>query len=267
VLPLFINNSKKENKMRYFDTKKLRIGAKDVESIMDASDSLGLEIIRIVGVKTGASNTGVGGFEIPREIVGSNGIGSQYTLTHGIVYMYPDQKLNKHGFVLDTEKNRRVLASHLAAPVLNILDKKDRTEIVKVAELLGKATERGGVVPAHIPQTAAIKKNEEVVEAKSKKLEESEQALLEERIKTKLLMEQLENAQRTEKIREKSVEAHQEVVDDAQAKLDASQANAQNAATNLEYEDKSLGDDGEIVVENRTAPKKAKVTKRQIVKK
>jgi hypothetical protein len=261
------NNSKKENTMAYFNPEKLKVGTKDVEAIFEASDSLGLDIIRVVSVKAGAHVSGIGGFDIPRTIMQGNGIGASHVLTHGIVYLFPDKNLQKHGFVLATDKNKRTLATTLSANIITILNKKDRDEIIELAKELGKPTERAGYTPSHIADTNAMKTNQKVVDTKSKKLEDAESALEAEKAKTAQLMLDLENSKRTIAARELSVKANEESVEKAEAKLELSRANAVQDATILDVVEKSLDDDGEVKTEVKTLPKPKRVVKRQVVKK
>jgi len=252
--------------MKYFNPAKLMTGTLDVESIFEASDSLGYEIIRVVGVKSGAHYTGVGGFDIPRSVVNATGIGAQHVLTHGIVYMYPDANMQKHGFVLATEKNKRALVGHLTAPVLNILNQKDKAEIVALAEEMGKPTERGGYVPANIPESNTTKKNTVAVESKSKKLEEAQEAEALAKAENAKLKLDLENSELEMKLRASKVAVAEEAKEVAEDKLEVSNKNDITKATILDIEEKVLGDDGEIKVVHNKVPKPA-MAKRIIKKK
>jgi len=253
--------------MAYFNPNKLVRGTKEVEAIFEASDFLGLDIIRVIGFKAGAHTTGVSGFDIPRNILNASGLGNTHTLTRGIVYLYPDGNMQKHGFVLATERNKEVLANHLSSNILSILNQKDKAEIVKVAQELGKPTERKGQVPAHVSPTKTMDNNKKIVDAKAKKLIDAEKALEAEKAKTAQLILELENSKRTESIRETSVVANQEALDVAEGKLEVATANAVQDVTNRDVEEKTLGEDGEIETEVKTLPTPKKIVKRKIVKK
>jgi len=252
--------------MAYFNPSKLVRGTKEVEAIFEASDFLGLDIIRVIGIKSGAHTTGVSGFDIPRVVINPGGIGNTHLLTRGIVYLYPDGSMQKHGFVLDTERNREVLVNHLSSSVLTILNQKDKAEIVKLAKELGKTTERKGSVPAHVAETNAMKVNKDTVDKKNAQLDKANEALAEAEAKTKALMEELENAKRTIAIRETSVVANEEAVKEAEDRLEMTTANAKQDVTNRDIVEK-VEVDGEVKDVITTLPKPKKIVKRQVVKK
>ncbi len=113
-----------------FNVNRLAAGRKEVEELYELAEMLGLEIIKINGKKISSSLGSVSGFEIARMGFNPRGGMGAPVMDKGYVYMYPDKHGTRWGFVLDTDHNRRVLASHIAAPILNIVDAKVKKEII-----------------------------------------------------------------------------------------------------------------------------------------
>jgi hypothetical protein len=233
--------------MKFFNPDKLTTGKEAVEAVFEASDFLGLEIIRVVGIKPGAHVSGIGGFEVPKVTINRTGIGSTHVMTHGTVYLYPDGNMQKHGFVLATEKNKRALTSHLAANVINILSKDDLEEIQALAISMGKTVERAGYTPSNVPSSKHTETNKLKLEAKSKKLEDTEKALEEQKAETARLQALLEDSQIKQKLQESVVKNSTEEVVKSEEALEVSQTNDTIKATLPEHVEKSLGEDGEVI--------------------
>jgi hypothetical protein len=106
-------------------------GEQEVKDIHELADLLGVGIIRINSKKSGAAQSGVTGFEVGKFGYDPRGSVNGAITDKGYVYMFPDKNKTKWGFVLDTPHNREVLASHLAAPVLDVSDKKVKAEIIE----------------------------------------------------------------------------------------------------------------------------------------
>ncbi len=150
-----------------FDTSRLMGGAKEVKEIYELADTLGYNVIRISGKQYGASQSGVSGFQIGKFGYDSRGYMAGGVLDTGYVYLFPDKNKTKWGFVLDTEHNRRVLASHMAHPILDVADVKVKKEIMEYCALEGINT---------IPEAGAnpyVKKSiqQERLETKNRQLE------------------------------------------------------------------------------------------------
>ena len=149
------------------NTKKLTAGSAEVEDIYEIAEMLGLDVIKINGKKSSASVGSVSGFEVGD--IGYNHLGrvDGAVTKVGHVYLYPDVNSIRWGFVLDTPKNRRVLASHIAAPVIDIVDKRIKDELIKYCD------DNGINVKPEAPTNPYVKKSipEQRLENQNEKLE------------------------------------------------------------------------------------------------
>lgn len=122
---------------------------------------------------------------ISRRTVGSRVATAQGVkiIKDGVLTFYPDTRLRRWGYLLDTPKNRRWLASQLVSPLVEVVDSRIRNEIIELAEAEGFATER---VQADVSLQNYLNKNvpDEVLE-KNAEIEELKRQLAEEKKKAK----------------------------------------------------------------------------------
>ena len=251
--------------MNYFNPESLGSAKKEVEEIFQASDKLGLDIIRVVHKKSGAHVSGTGGFDVPRAVVGHNGLGATATLVRGIVYFYPDASRTKHGFVLDTDRNRRILANSLSGNIMTILNKKDKEMIIEVAKKLGKPTERVAYTPSYVPDSTLTKKTEKKLEEATSELSNVKADLEADRAEIMRLKHELDNAKASVNIKETTIENLEEDKEVVEERLEVSKANDVIDASITTLEDKQLNADGEVetVKTEVTKPVKRRVVKKR----
>ncbi len=117
-----------------FNTNKLAAGRNEVEEIYEIADQLGVEIIKVNSKKVSMSLGSIMGFEVGKLGFAPAGGRPGVTVVKGYTYLYPDKNGTRWGFVIDTEHNRRLLASHLAAPVLDIADGRVKKELIQYCD-------------------------------------------------------------------------------------------------------------------------------------
>jgi hypothetical protein len=158
--------------MQFFDTNKLTQGKKKVEQVIDAAESLGLDIIKVQHTRAGAHISGFSTFEVPKTIVDSSGMGTSASLEIDYFYVYPDKNLNRHGFILDTDHNRGMLKALIRMNKLVVKDKRVMEELITEVEDAGGSLVPNAPVSPIQPKTNTVKKAEINVKRKEQQIEE-----------------------------------------------------------------------------------------------
>jgi len=172
-----------------FDTDRLQSGRKEVKEIYEMADMLGVDVIKVHSKKSSASTGSIANFEIGAMGFDGRGGMNSVTTVKGYLYLYPDKHNVRWGFVLDTEYNRKILASHIAAPVIKIADRKVLGELIEYCDKNGI-----NVKPEAAANPYAKKSiTEERLEKSNEKLEAD---LRQAQVALKLLMEQKEDNDR-----------------------------------------------------------------------
>jgi len=112
-----------------FDTSRLSIGESEVKEIYELADLIGVDVIKLTYGTNGGHQSTMIGFEVGKFIDGSNG--SSAAVDGGHLHFYPDKRLTKWGFMLDTEANMKLCAACFADSTFNIADQKYREKVEK----------------------------------------------------------------------------------------------------------------------------------------
>ena len=115
-----------------FDTTRLTIGENEVKEIYEVADMLGYEVIKLTYGTNGGHQSSMLGFEVGKFADSDGrGYGTQSVLDGGHLHFYPDKRLTKWAFMLDTEKNFKMCAASFADTTFNIADAKYKERVEK----------------------------------------------------------------------------------------------------------------------------------------
>lgn len=112
-----------------FDTSRLSVGDAEVKEIYELADLIGVDVIKLTYGTNGGHQSTMIGFEVGKFADGTNE--AHAVVDGGHLHFYPDKRLTKWGFMLDTEANMKLCAACFADNTFNIADQKYRDKVEK----------------------------------------------------------------------------------------------------------------------------------------
>jgi len=181
-------------------TESLVTGDKEVSLIYEAANIMGVDVIKLVWKSKGNSVRKIVGFDVPTRysVSGYNPMAEtdDVPLIFDAVKFFPDKNGFRWGYVLDTEKNRKVIMGLLSTGFFHIQDKSIRDEIVSVAEKKGIRTTPAPIKEISVRKTVREEKLSKVVKSTEDELR---------RLKAELAKKE-EELQKVKKTRKKTKE-------------------------------------------------------------
>jgi len=119
-----------------------------IESLMYDAEDFGHNFIELRHLTPCETQDVVMGFDearvVSRRTPGSRIATAQGVkiIKDGVLTFYPDKQNRRWAYMLDTPKNRRILAAGIVAPLFEAVDQGIKREIIELAENEGFATER-----------------------------------------------------------------------------------------------------------------------------
>lgn len=202
---------------------RLVTGENDVERIYQNAGRKGVDVIKLLWGKRGASITSMVGFFVPvlarqekqqRNFDRVTSVSQSVDMEFGEVRFYPDGDDYRYGYILDTPENRKKLMSSLTKGWFTIQNERVRNEIMDMAEAKGFGTSFKKNTHEYVKKTQEVTDLEATNEKIQKELAASRKknALLEK--KQKKNDEELALAKLDARENSKSVVTDKDVVDD-----------------------------------------------------